>query len=299
MLLSRLAWQLFWIGSHLQRAEDIARLVLAHQALVNRFEANRVELLREFVNVLDKPPAGAKLTEEVCLRLILTDRDNEASVATCLARVDLDIRTVRGLVPDDSWRHVRKLQQLCRGMVSASRTQRQEVLEDYVRESLALAGVISTAMLRGEGYLFWQLGRQLAGAEMTVGMIHAAWQSQSAGDEDDYADSMLWLQLLKALGMLEAYRMVAYTPTQAQLTVKFLLQEKQAPHSVAACLVKATVAAGLLPQNGGLLRALGQCRAATEGIHRRNAETIKVLQLIGKRIDATMALVHKNYFPPL
>ena len=286
----------------MQRAEDTTRVVLAQQLLVNRLGDNAMPLLQELPPVFDNtPPVGAK-DLKAYIRYMLTDRDNPFSVVSELELVNMDVRSVRGLVPEDAWMRVRGLQDSCIKLASAGKTNIQELLEEYIRGSLALAGVISTGMLRSEGYLFWQVGRQLAGAEMTCGIVHAALRCQANEPEESFTDSMLWVQLLKALGMLDAYRMCTHEPIEALSAARFALGETRTSHAVSACLAKATTAAAVLPGNAKLIKALAACSQALRafrigGAGTRAIEAETILQRLDNRIDMAMATVGKVYFP--
>ena len=298
MLLSRLAWKLYWIGCNVQRAEDNARVALAQKTIANRLGINTVPLTQEFLKVLDIYPKGMD-DESRCMQYMLTDKDNPFSATRALEHTYTDVRSLRSLLPGDAQPRILVLRKRAAALANAGTTVLQERLEDFIRTTLAFAGVLSTGMLRDDGYLFWQVGRQLAAAEITCSLVHACLRCQSDVADETVSDSMLWVQVLNALGMLEAYRKFSRDPVDGAGAAQFISSENRIGHSVAASLAKATTAAAVLPNNAALLQSLSKCQYTLRSLNRRQANVLQSLLRLGSRIEGTMELVSKTYFPEL
>lgn len=298
MLLSRIAWKLYWIGCNVQRAEDNARAALAQKTVSKRLGAGAVPLARELLASLDNVPEGGP-DEDRCVQYLLTDRENPFSSAASLGLAYTDVRSLQSILPGEAWSRVQSLRQKAAGLSGAGPTVLQERLEDFIRTALAFAGVLSTGMLRDHGYLFWQAGRQLAAAEITCALVRACLSCQSDEAEDTVSDSMVWVQVLHSLGMLESYRRISRTSVAGSDAARFMVREGRVGHSVSACLSKAATAVSALPNNGGLLRSLSRCGEAMRGFGTRQDRSLQSLARLGSRIDATMALVGRTYFPKL
>lgn len=298
MILSRLAWKMYWIGCNVQRAEDNARVALAQKTVTNRLGANVVPLTRELLQVLDNHPD--RLDDEgKCVQYLLADRENPFSAVRALDFAYTDVRSLRSFLPGDVQHRILVLRQRAAALSSAGPTVIQERLEDLIRTTLAFAGVLSTGMLRDQGYLFWQVGRQLAAAEITCALVHACLRCQSDDAEEAVSDSLLWVQVLKSLGMLEAYRRHSQDPVDGAGAAQFITSEERIGHSVAACLSKATTAVSLLPNNADLLGLLSSCQGAMRGLGKKQTNTAQLLARLGSKIEGAMVLVGKTYFPKL
>lgn len=298
MLLSKLAWKFYWIGCNVQRAEDNARVALAQRTIANRLGQDTLPLAGRMLEVLENRPRSAK-DELSCLRYLLSDPENPFSVTVAFDMVDIDLRSVRGYVPSEAQQRVRTMRRHSAALASAGPTTIQGNLEGLIRDTLSFAGLMSTGMLRDEAYLFWQVGRQLAAAEMTCALVQASLMCDETDGEDSVVESVLWVQVLSALGMLDAYHLCTTDPVDAAGASRFAVSETRIGHSVAASLAKASTAAAVLPSNGRLLQALSRCRRGVRGAEGGAADQRARLRRLAPAIGAAMQAVSKTYFPDL
>ena len=298
MLLSRLAWSLYWIGCNIQRAEDNARVALAQKTISNRIGQDVVPLTSEFLMVLKNHPDRLS-NEESCTQYLLTDRENPFSTMSALDLSYANVRSMRTILPGEVQHRITVLRKLASALSTAGKTVMQEHLEGFIRTTLAFAGLISTGMLRDSGYLFWQVGRQLAAAEITCAIVHACLRCKSEDSDDSFSDSLLWVQVLNSLGMLEAYRRLSQEPVKGTGAAMFIVGETRIGHSAASCLAKATTSAAVLPHNTEILMALSKCQARLRSYGKSQANAQQALQRLGYGIESAMAQVAKSYFPKL
>jgi uncharacterized alpha-E superfamily protein len=318
-MLARIAYELFWLGRDLTRAEHTARMldgafhaevagIPGEQQMALSWDAvleviGAKPLAPDEYGAPDResaPAAGVPPLGRIEVSQLLTlDYENPASVLSCVSRARERGRTLREVISTEMWEALNSFYlSLARYELPAALLTGPYSLYQQVKERCALFwGMVARTMLRDEGRAFLQAGGRLEEADMVLRMLRVAlppepWQTGYEGEA---------LALLHAVGGLQAYRRaVRHAPT-VEPVVRFLLYENAYPGSVAAsvrALSEALETADAQPRSSPPVLRLGRLIADME-LQRRTPvggalhETLCAVQEELERVDGDVA---ERYF---
>lgn len=238
-MLARIAYQVYWIGRYVARAEFTARMLdgVFQASLQSRGRSSQPLSWDAVMAVMgaDPKPDGPTPASDA-VRALTLDPEGPASVTACVSRAREGARTVRDVVSAEMWEALNTLflELNASDLGAALRTGPYSVYS-FVRERCALWwGLADQTMLRDPSYSFLSAGRHSEQAEMIVRMLRVA--GTPAEDEQPGAGGDRALALLQAVGGLEAYRRSVATPVGPGPVAEFLTFEPNYPHSVAASI---------------------------------------------------------------
>lgn len=279
-LLSRVADRIYWAARYIERAEDTARLVRANGELLADLPAQASDAWRPLIAVVGSGAQyderfGGESSEAAVVGFLLSDRDNFASVVSCIGAARENLRTTRETVPRDGWQALNDLYlyvgvEVDRGV---DRRARERFLGRVIADSRRLDGILATTMNHDEAYAMWRLGRALERADMTtrvLGVRAAAvlLESAAAATADDEAapirrhDELQWMGVLQSLSGLQMYHRSVRGPIDGPAVVRFLLEHDRFPRAVRALLREIRRALGELPDPGSLFDEVDAVDAA-------------------------------------
>ncbi len=268
-MLSRVAERIYWLGRYVERVENTARLV------------------NVYANVLLDLPRPAKLVWESLLaingdaetfaerysraeernvvKFYLSDVQNSTSILSSIRAARENARTVREIVPANSWEAINDLSMYISDHVDEAhaRRGRDSFLTHVVNACQFIVGTIDGTMSRDSAYQFLCLGRYLERADMTsrivdVGMANVfpwvSWMHGGDGttelvSETSPYESILWMSVLRSLSALQMYRRLVPERVRADEVVAFLLQDENFPRAIAHCLKAVEAGLEQLPRN--------------------------------------------------
>jgi uncharacterized alpha-E superfamily protein len=240
-MLARIAYQVYWIGRYVARAEFTARMLdgVFQASLQAQRGASRQPLSWDAVMAVmgaDASEPGPVPAREA-VRALTLDPESPASVTACVDRAREGARTVRDVVSTEMWEALNTLYlELNASDLGAALQSGPYSVYSFVRERCALWwGLADETMLRDGAYFFLGAGRHSESAEMIVRMLRVALSSRRPGtDAASGGDGAV--ALLQAVGGLEAFRRSTPTPVEPEAVVEFLTFETDYPHSVAASI---------------------------------------------------------------
>lgn len=256
-MLSRLAWRLYWIGRHLERAENTARAMLAQESLSYHPQGGDVQNWGGLPAALGLDMDGAKDGARV-FDFLYKNPANPGSLISLVRALRNDMRTMHGLLPAEMWRFSGRLRDLA-GMPLAAAGRRLQNLEDIIRYCRASAGVATTAMLRDSSFCFWQIGRRLECADITCRLLAAELDAPPGAAES--ADNLRWAKWLSAFGVMEAYREM-HLPLNGIAAARFMTANARLPRAAVFCLAEVRDCLQYLPANEKPLRAVARAARA-------------------------------------
>lgn len=309
-MLSRVAENIYWLARYVERAENTARLVRVNSHLV--LDTPRgitpgweplvdiTGLHGEFYSV-DREP-----NERNIVRFLIGDANNPGSILSSLAAARENCRTVREVLPRQSWERLNELYLFAKENIQSGLTKggRDDFLDGIIRGSQGITGLLGSVMYRDEAWHFARLGRNLERADMTTRIIDVRSTDLFPDDllESRSLDTLQWISVLRSLNGYQAYRrQVAIRVSRADV-LTFLFHDASFPRSFMHCLDAVDESVSGLGQPGG---------AATRGIHRFKRKLLKIkvgemnqaslhefideLQIDIGRLHAHLA---KTFFPP-
>lgn len=327
-MLSRIAQELFWLGRNVARAEHTARMLdgvfqASLQSAAYSSNNGAPDSVRldwgSIVAIMGAVPDPNEGSSQVLRRMTL-DRNEPASLISCIDRAREGARTVRDVVSAEMWEAINTTQlTLAQGDLQGQLNMGPYSVFQYVRErSATFWGLTSRTMLRDEASAFLTAGGRIESADMVLRMLRVAMPDASAteeteGDEEPGTERVedAGIQdaqaqaLLHAVGGFQAFRRAVPSPAHAGPVARFLLYERAYPDSVAASvdqLQRALTRADESPRRSEPVLRLGRLgadlefrgRAAYLGTTERTlAETCEVVQAELTQVDRDIA---ERYF---
>ncbi len=245
-MLSRVADSLYWLGRYVERAENVARLlVVASETAVELEGLDETLAQNEWDDLLAAVPGseGGDLEfsrEEGLARpyvhWLLLDDANPVSVRHSLARARENARSVREALTKEVFGNLNEVYRELDG--SRRRAGRDPVAaqQEVVRihgAILTTLGAMEHTMSRDQGWNFMKLGEALERTQRTLLVLRAKLPvlAQEAG-----ADLPLfyarWRGLLRSVASLENYRRARGGQLDPEQIARFLLFDRAAPRSV-------------------------------------------------------------------
>lgn len=237
-MLARIAHELFWLGRNLARAEHTARMLdgVFQASLQGRPDDPAGVTLdwSSLLAIMGAPQNGPVRRDEV-MRALTVERDNPASVLSCVTRAREGARTARDVISAEMWEAVNTTSlELARADLGARVQTGPSNVYRYVRERCALFwGLTSRTMLRDEASAFLAAGGRIESADMVLRMLRVALPRELPRSTTT-AEQGQALALLQAVGGFQAFRRAVPAPPYALPVARFLLYERAYPDSVAA-----------------------------------------------------------------
>ncbi|CAH2599118.1 Alpha-E domain-containing protein [Rhodovastum atsumiense] len=267
-LLARYAEGLFWMARYLERVENIARLIDVTQNFESpgRESESWFALVRINADEAGFAERGLAPGAEAVKRFYLLDHDNPTSVPAALEAARMNARTLRPLISTEMWV---QLNVFHRDMVAIDAADLQgdrlSRLCARIKEGVQThTGITEGTFFRDQGWLFYQLGRQIERADQTTRMLDIRYHllvPATNGEARRVAELTQWGGVLRAAAGYHAFRRIApagFTPADV---VGFLLRDNHFPRSVALCLEQVDWVLNRLRATWGLrgtVRALEQ-----------------------------------------
>jgi uncharacterized alpha-E superfamily protein len=265
-VLSRVADNLYWAGRYLQRAESTARLVTVNGHLLLDLPKLVQTGWQPLIEILGVEKAFKALyddnaSEANVVRFLLTDEKSPSSILSSIRRARESLRSVRDTLPQECWEKLNDLHLLVQsdGEKGLNRRYRQEFLQRVIDACLLLFGVLTSNMSRDTGFQFLRLGTNLEQADMTTRILDVRSVNliRTKGREDLAAfENIQWMSVLRSLTAYEMYRRLVRERVQGELVLRFLLQDRDFPRSVAFCLLRMQRTLPKLPEKRSVERAL-------------------------------------------
>jgi len=245
-MLSRVADSLYWLGRYLERAENVARLlIVANETAVELEGLDETLAQGEWDDLLAAVPGsetgglGFSRKEGLALpyvRRLLLDDANPLSVRASLGRARENARSVREALTKEVYGNLNEAyRELGRSRRRAARdpvAAQQEVVRTHV-SILTTLGAIEHTMSRDQGWSFMKLGEALERVQRTLLVLRTKLPLLAAAPTEDsplfYAR---WRGLLRAIASLENYRSAQGGQLQPDAVVRFLLFDPSTPRSV-------------------------------------------------------------------
>ncbi len=309
VLLARTAERLYWGARYVERAEDTARIVRAHNDLVVDYPSD--ELLRweplavvagsdGRLDVPDTDPAG----ERTVLHHLLDDRSSPSSIASSVAAARENLRTTREVMPREAWQAINQLSQYVDATASGAveRQLRDRFLVSVIETSRRLDGILESTMTRSEPYWIVRLGRLVERADMTtrvIGVAAAGILTVDAGDQTvPVHDEVRWMSVLRSVSALQMYQRATRGSIDGMAVVRFLLSYGDFPRSVQGCFDEIRAVLAHLPTPSEVVARLDDAERALAAAHpdaNRGAELDRAMETVQAAIVSLHQAIRTRY----
>ncbi|MCB1748582.1 MAG: alpha-E domain-containing protein [Gammaproteobacteria bacterium] len=271
-MLSRVAERLYWLGRYLERIENTARLINVYGNVLLDLP-RPAKLVWESLVAITGNEAGfaeryTRADERNVVKFYVADPNNSSSIRKSVALARENARTVREIVPSNSWEGINDLHLYLQDHIDRALTRRDRdaFLTRVINACQFIVGGLDSTMSRDAAWQFLSAGRYLERADMTsrivdVGIANVfpwvSWMhggNVPEGTQSPY-ESVLWMSVLRSLSALQMYRRLVPERVRADEVVTFLLQDRQFPRAVAHCLQALRLSLDALPNDRSAVRA--------------------------------------------
>ncbi|MCX7085464.1 MAG: alpha-E domain-containing protein [Methylococcales bacterium] len=306
-MLSRSAERIYWLARYVERTENIARLVNVHMNLLMDLPKGVEMGWRQLILI-----NGAEHTfyekynvanERNITRFLLADDTYSGSLLSSLTAARENIRTSRDLLPDEAWEQVNEMYLFAKKNLDtlANRRHRVIFLNEILKGCQRFTGLLSGYMSHNDPYAFIRLGRNIERADMTTRILDLAslLLSESRSDEVRQYETILWMNVLKALNALLMYRQQKHSRINGDDVLNFLLQDSNLPRSVSCCISEISECIIKLPNNDQLPEKIIELQAYVQTIN--NEETTQaqlrvILDDLQNKIGSLHNAINHNWF---
>ena len=310
-LLASTAESLYWAGRHLERAENMARIVLVHgdthvdlpvgedvgwQPLLTiagaagSFQTHVGDPRRPGESNLLGSPREADVVE-----YLLVGSHNPSSVLNSVAQVRNCLRLTRPAITSDAWQQCNDLwlalAELRGGLLT--RQGRVAWLRRVVSDCQLLAGSMARTMRRDGGFAFLRMGQSLERADLVCRVL-AVRASAVVSDRTESAyDQVRAMAVLRSLASYEGFRHPGSFRARGPSLLSVLLLDEACPRSVAACLHELRDQLKGVPENE---RATTACTDALVHLAEASngAASADELEIFLARLQPAISSIHDN-----
>jgi len=228
-MLSRVAENLYWMSRSIERADNLARLVMAHQnELLDATSASRGE--HAWHPLLEVTSMGDENSDEDVVTYMVSSRSNPDSVINCVFLARENARAVRDQISEEMWLELNALWLDLKQVPENDRDHQNRICELTVRSSLLFRGVVNTSLPRTDVWAFVQLGEYLERADKTSRIVDLP--SFLPAHETAAA----WNTMLRACSASAEYRQRFGGEVDAATASTLLLFSTTFPRSVRFCV---------------------------------------------------------------
>ena len=245
-MLSRVADAIYWMSRYTERAENVARFLdvtlrLNLDLSVGSFEPWE-PLLQATGDIEPFTARYQKVTQENVVRFLTFDSDNPNSICSCLQAARENARSIREIIPTELWEQINTLYMT----VNAASADHLSIdsphtfLTQVKRGSHLFEGLSHAIMSHGESWHFSRIGCMLERADQTSRILDVKsllLLPTSSGILNAIED-IQWAAVLRSTSGFEMYRK-RYHHITPERVVGFLLLDRDFPHAVHHCLIKA------------------------------------------------------------
>jgi len=296
MLLCRLAETAFWLGRYLERAEDLARALLAYEDIRLDIPGQRAPGWQRLAALAGiAPDDGAALEPRSFVDLVIFDRANPSSLLGALDAARENLRRSRAQFPSDCWHTLNPVYLRLAAADAAVRPgEVRALLDGVVACCRELAGHVAAAMLRDEAYAFLRVGTYVERADMMLRVATIVANTLMPASPSAPFEDVRWMGLLKSVGAYSTYRHRYHAAADFRSALQLLLFEPTFPRSLAHGLTEISRVLEMLPRHTEALGAVQACRPVIPIETRTALDGFARDALV--RIARASATIEKSYF---
>lgn len=249
-MLSRSANDLFWMSRHVERAENIARMLdVTYRMSLLPYRV--VEIGEKWAEPWALPlvitglatdfySRNETLTAENMIQFMVFDAGNPSSIHALLQSARENARGQRGAITSEMWESInstwiefRELDYQCLVATGIS-----EFFDWVKTRSHLFRGVTVGTMGRDEGYHFTRLGTHLERADNTARILDVKYHLllPSAHDVGGAVDYYQWAAVLQSVSGFESYRKIYSDVITPRRVAELLILRDDMPRSLHCCM---------------------------------------------------------------
>lgn len=243
-MLSRVADSIYWMARYVERAENMARLLLSTGDLLLDAGAEGADAASFWGPILaaaGEEAAYAAVHRKIRGRDVATfltvSRENPNSIVNNIHAARENARTVRDQISDELWECVNGLKLWLDSPEGRTAGKRQTAAfhERILRGSYSFQGIAAATTPRGEGWHFLRLGTCLERADQTSRLLDSCSQLSLEAPPHPDARPLRWAALLRSCSAWHAFQ-TRSNRLEPEKIAAYLLLDASFPRSVACCM---------------------------------------------------------------
>lgn len=246
-MLSRMAFNIYWSGRYLERAENVARFLAVNQDLSLEAHMDPVDMWQPLIQTTgDESVYGDfydALERDDIIRFLAYDRNYASSICSSLRLARENARAVRHVLSKEMWLHMNALYLDIQEFAERSSCDEESLLAflERVRNGcIGVHGMAQATMSRGEAWYWWQIGSMVERADKTSRILDVKYfmllpSPQDVGTNIDY---LQWIALLDSASASQMFRQTGHALNPAAVAA-YLVLDQRFPRSLAYTMTKA------------------------------------------------------------
>ena len=315
-MLSRVAQRMYWLGRHVERAENTARILdVNHRMSLELAYFSDLDVWSPMLAITRSKQCFETLYNDISEKNIyeffLLSTENPNSVLSCIAKCREEARVMRERISEEMWEHLNRVYleiqsitlQNVMGLKSSTFHLRIKMFCN------AFHGLADNTMVHDQSWEFLLLGRLIERALMTSRILEIKYHLllPDVNEVGKPLDLHQWQALLRSASAFEAYRHLYKAKIVPAQVIRLLLLNPHFPRSVHYCMRGIHAAlCGIGASNEdqyGLYRSVEICLDDLRGgqIERQLTET-SLKQNIERTMERCMEVdrqLHHCYFEML
>lgn len=314
-MLSRVADSIYWMARYMERAENLARLLLSTQDLLLDAGAEAADESQFWGPLLmatgdeEKYYAAHPLIDgDTVADFLALSTKNGNSILNCVRAARENARTIRDQISDEMWECINSLRLFLESPDAAEmhKTQTAAFYEKVLVTSYQFQGIAACTTPRDESWHFLRLGMCLERADKTSRLIDTCSAISLDMPPSPLARPLRWSALLRSCSAWHAFQAYSSNKLDPVKIIEYLMLDPTFPRSVAWCVEQLHDTLIELSGNGRLdemkspVRTSGRLRAdiayitmnevLKEGLHEYIDRLQEKLNDIGQTIFETFVL---------
>jgi len=244
-MLSRVGDRIFWMSRHMERAENMARILGVTSNVVlcatpDTLERNLLAPLSITGTTAAYYERHRKLTLPELIYFMALEPENPSSIFASLKLARDNAHEVRWQITSEMWETLNatwlEMRAYRRDAITGPEATR---FFDWVKErSHLFRGVTYGTIMRGEAFHFSRLGTFLERSDNTARILDVKYHILLPRVEDvgGALDYYLWTALLRSVSGFESYRTIYRDQIYPIKVAELLILDRRMPRSLAACM---------------------------------------------------------------
>jgi uncharacterized alpha-E superfamily protein len=195
---------------------------------------------------------------------MISDLNNPGSLLSTLQLARENARTIRDIIPRETWESVNDLFLLAKSQVQSGivRKNRHSYLQKVILGAQTITGQLAGTMYHDTAYDFLRVGRNLERADMTTRIIDVRSADLLEDKHENLTpyENIQWMSVLKSLTAYQMYRRVIRIRVRRPDVLNFLLQEQKFPRAFFHTLCEVEICLGNLPRSQETIVHVGELK---------------------------------------
>jgi uncharacterized alpha-E superfamily protein len=311
-MLARVVENVYWLSRYLERAENTARIIGVNTNLLLDLPGGIAPGWLPLVDISGGRAEfdamygarAARGEERDVVHFLIADQANPGSICSSLTAARENARTLREVLPSESWELLNQFFAEFSGNLNTGTTKRTrfEFLKRIVITLQTIAGMFDGTMNRNDAYTFMLLGQNLERADMTSRIVDVRSAQLLPAETPELRpfESVQWMSVLKSLSGYQMYRLKMRTRVKRTDVLQFLLRDDQFPRSCLFCLERLEASLTPLPRSEGVMEVLETAAKFVERAPLATLDQPGLHELIDKiqlHISNVHNMIAEIYFP--